>query len=39
MFSKSIYNRSLRFPMKNQIENKEEDVVFFEEIFRKNEPI
>ena len=39
MFSKSIYNRSLRFPMKNQMENKEEDVVFFEEIFRKNEPI
>lgn len=41
MFSKSIYNRSLRFPINTQNENREEDAAFFEEIYRQtqNKPI
>jgi len=38
MFSKSICNRSLRFPLRQNDTLKEDDSNFFDEIFRKTEP-
>jgi hypothetical protein len=37
MFSKSICNRSMRFPLRSGADNKDEQANFFEEIYRKAE--